>query len=35
MAEVQDLVRDAFGVELHPETRLVGFDPDPRPQIEG
>jgi len=35
MAELQALVRDAFGVELHPETRLVGFHPDPRPQIEG
>jgi UDP-N-acetylmuramate dehydrogenase len=35
MIEVQDLVRAATGIELHPETRLVGFDPDPRPQIEG
>jgi UDP-N-acetylmuramate dehydrogenase len=35
MVELQALVRDASGVELHPETRLVGFDPDPRPQIEG
>jgi UDP-N-acetylmuramate dehydrogenase len=35
MTEVQDLVRAATGIELRPETRLVGFDPDPRPQIEG
>jgi UDP-N-acetylmuramate dehydrogenase len=35
MRAVQDLVRAATGVELHPETRLVGFDPNPRPEIEG
>jgi UDP-N-acetylmuramate dehydrogenase len=35
MREVQELVRAATGIELHPETRLVGFDPDPRPEIEG
>ena len=35
MRDVQALVRAASGVELHPETRLVGFDPDPRPEIEG
>ena len=23
------------GVELHPETRLVGFDHNPRPEVEG
>jgi UDP-N-acetylmuramate dehydrogenase len=34
MRELQALVRDAAGVELHPETRLVGF-PDPRPEVEG
>lgn len=28
-------VRAATGVELHPETRLVGFDPDPRSEVEG
>jgi UDP-N-acetylmuramate dehydrogenase len=28
-------VRAATGVELHPETRLVGFDQNPRPEIEG
>ncbi len=35
MLEVQALVQDHAGVLLHPETRLVGFDGDPRPQIEG
>ena len=37
MGELQELVRAASGVELHPETRLVGFgqDADPRPDIEG
>jgi len=29
MAEVQRRVRDAFGVTLLPETRLVGFGPEP------
>lgn len=28
-------VRAATGVELHPETRLVGFDPNPRSGVEG
>ena len=32
--EVQRRVREATGVELHPELRLVGFD-NPRPQLEG
>jgi UDP-N-acetylmuramate dehydrogenase len=35
MQEVQALVRATAGVELQPETRLVGFPPDPRPDIEG
>jgi UDP-N-acetylmuramate dehydrogenase len=35
MGEVQELVRAHSGVELHPETRLVGFDADPRPEVEG
>jgi UDP-N-acetylmuramate dehydrogenase len=35
MQEVRDLVRAAAGVDLQPETRLVGFGPDPRPEIEG
>jgi UDP-N-acetylmuramate dehydrogenase len=35
MQEVQALVRATAGVELQPETRLVGFPPDPRPEIEG
>ncbi len=35
MLEVQALVRAATGVDLHPETRLVGFDHNPRPEIEG
>jgi UDP-N-acetylmuramate dehydrogenase len=34
MGELQELVRGHSGVELHPETRLVGF-PDPRPEVEG
>ena len=34
MGELQALVRRAAGVELHAETRLVGF-PDPRPEVEG
>ena len=35
MGEVQDLVRAHAGVDLVPETRLVGFDADPRPEVEG
>jgi UDP-N-acetylmuramate dehydrogenase len=35
MHEVQARVLATAGVELHPETRLVGFPPDPRPAIEG
>ncbi|MEQ1788151.1 MAG: UDP-N-acetylenolpyruvoylglucosamine reductase, partial [Acidimicrobiales bacterium] len=35
MRELQALVRAQAGVELQPETRLVGFPPDPRPDIEG
>ena len=35
MGELQALVRSHAGVELHPETRLVGFDADPRPEVEG
>jgi UDP-N-acetylmuramate dehydrogenase len=35
MLEVQALVEQATGVRLEPETRLVGFAPDPRPEIEG
>jgi UDP-N-acetylmuramate dehydrogenase len=37
MGEVQELVHAHAGVELVPETRLVGFDgsPDPRPEVEG
>ena len=35
MAEVRRRVRDHAGVDLHPETRLVGFpDPAPLPQVE-
>lgn len=34
MRELQALVRTHAGVDLHPETRLVGF-PDPRPEVEG
>ena len=35
MAEVRRRVRDHAGVDLHPETRLVGFpDPIPLPQVE-
>lgn len=29
MQAVRDAVRDATGVALHPETRLVGFDSSP------
>jgi UDP-N-acetylmuramate dehydrogenase len=37
MREVQELVRAHAGVELVPETRLVGFEGarDPRPEVEG
>jgi UDP-N-acetylmuramate dehydrogenase len=38
MREVQRRVREATGVELHAETRLVGFPPadlDPRAEVEG
>jgi UDP-N-acetylmuramate dehydrogenase len=39
MRELQDLVRAHAGIDLHPETRLVGFDAgegfDPRPEVEG
>jgi UDP-N-acetylmuramate dehydrogenase len=35
MRLVRDRVRAATGVELHPETRLVGFDANPQPEIEG
>lgn len=40
MAAVQRLVQDHAGVELHPETRMVGFpgtpgNPDPLPEVEG
>src|SRR5690606_38697109 len=36
MDEVRRRVREASGVDLHPETRLVGFpDADPRPEVEG
>ena len=34
MGEVRRRVLDAFGVDLHPETVLVGFA-DPRPEVEG
>jgi UDP-N-acetylmuramate dehydrogenase len=35
MVEVRRRVRERTGVELHPETRLVGFaDPLPRPEVE-
>ena len=35
MRLVIERVRATTGVELHPETRLVGFDTNPRPEIEG
>ena len=35
MGEVQALVRAHAGVDLHPETRLVGFPADSRPEVEG
>ena len=33
MAEVRQRVLD-HGVDLHPETRLVGFASEPQPQVE-
>jgi len=33
--EVQRRVREHAGVELHPENLFVGFDDDPRPEVEG
>ena len=35
MGEVQSLVRARAGIVLEPETRLVGFPDDPRPEVEG
>lgn len=35
MREVQRRVAEHSGVALHPETVLVGFDPDPRVEVEG
>ncbi|MEO6317712.1 MAG: UDP-N-acetylmuramate dehydrogenase [Acidimicrobiales bacterium] len=35
MTEVQSLVQVSAGVALEPETRLVGFPDDPRPEVEG
>lgn len=35
MGEVRRRVSEAFGVDLHPETVLVGFDPRPRLEVEG
>jgi UDP-N-acetylmuramate dehydrogenase len=35
MATVAARVRTATGVTLHPETHLVGFPPNPRPEVEG
>ena len=35
MGEVRSLVRTHAGIDLQPETRLVGFPPDPRPEVEG
>jgi UDP-N-acetylmuramate dehydrogenase len=37
MQAVQERVLETFGIELHPETRLVGFDDElnPRPEVEG
>jgi UDP-N-acetylmuramate dehydrogenase len=34
MGDLRELVRAHAGVDLVPETRLVGF-PDPRPEVEG
>ena len=35
MAELHQLVLEATGVALRPETRLVGFPPNPRLEVEG
>ena len=35
MGEVQRRVWKTHGVWLEPETRLVGYEPNPRPEIEG
>jgi UDP-N-acetylmuramate dehydrogenase len=35
MAEVRRRVRDHSGVDLHAETHLVGFDPNPEAEVEG
>ncbi len=35
MEEVRRRVLDAAGVDLHPETVLVGFTRNPRPEVEG
>ena len=35
MLEVQRRVLEAHGVQLEPETRLIGFDADPRVEVEG
>jgi UDP-N-acetylmuramate dehydrogenase len=35
MAEVRRRVRDHSGVDLHPETHLVGFDAEPPAEVEG
>ena len=35
MLEVQARVLEVHGVQLEPETRLVGFGPDPRLEVEG
>ena len=35
MGEIQALVRTHAGVDLHPETQLVGFPADPRSEVEG
>ena len=34
MAEVRQRVLDHAGIDLHPETRLVGFASEPLPQVE-
>jgi UDP-N-acetylmuramate dehydrogenase len=35
MTLIVERVHAATGVVLHPETRLVGFDQDPQPEVEG
>jgi UDP-N-acetylmuramate dehydrogenase len=35
VVEVRRRVRLTSGFDLHPETVLVGFEPDPRPEVEG